>query len=218
MKPLTQSFLPFALLALASSTANASLTFYDNQATFNSLVTTTLVDDYETGGPRETALSSLTRNGVTYTPLAGVPYYNVYLANAGYNNFGAGVGITTTSILTANGDEHFTASFASSVGAVSFDTYRNGLGPTTVSVYSNATLLGTFTPAGNPDDKGFMGFISSGPAITSFEWNSTLGGRVNTGIDNLRSAPMAAPVPAAAWLLGSGLIGLAGVARKRKAA
>lgn len=215
MKLLTQSLLPFALLALVSSTANASLTFYNNQATFNSLVTTTLVDDYEAGDPRNTSLSSLTRNGVTYTPLAGSS--NVWLADAGYNNFGAGVGITTTSILTSNGDEHFSAVFASSVGAVSFDTYRNGLGPTTVSVFSNATLLGTFTPAGNPNDQGFMGFISTGPAITSFEWNSTLGGQLNTGIDNLRSAPMAAPVPAAAWLLGSGLLGLIGVARRKAA-
>lgn len=31
-------------------------------------------------------------------------------------------------------------------------------------------------------------------------------------------SPTAVPVPAAAWLLGSGLIGLAGIARKRKAA
>ncbi|TPW12071.1 MAG: hypothetical protein FD130_1845 [Halothiobacillaceae bacterium] len=140
MKQLKKSLLPFAALAMMTSTANASLTFYDNQAIFDGLVATTLVDDYETGGSRDTALPSLTRNGVTYTPLAGVPFHNVWLASPGYNNFGAGVGVTTTSILTANGDERFTAVFANPVEAASFDAYRNGLGVSTVSVFNNSTL------------------------------------------------------------------------------
>jgi hypothetical protein len=85
------------------------------------------------------------------------------------------------------------------------------LKPTTVSVYSGAILLGTYTPAGNPDDIGFLGFISTNQLITAFEWNSTLGGQINTGIDNLRTAPIAAPVPEpetyAMLLAGLGLLG-----------
>ncbi len=211
MKRFKVTLLAFFLLAMAATTANASLTFYDNQATFNSVVTTNLIDDYDTGSPRNVTLSSLTRNGVTYSPLAGVPFPNVYLADAGYSNFGAGVGTTTSGVLTTNGDENFLASFATGVGAVSFDTLRNGLGPTTVSVYSGAILLGTYTPAGNPDDIGFLGFISTNQLITAFEWNSTLGGQINTGIDNLRTAPIAAPVPEpetyAMLLAGLGLLG-----------
>jgi len=38
------------------------------------------------------------------------------------------------------------------------------------------------------------------------------------GTGTLAAAPAAVPVPAAVWLFGSGLVGLAGVARRRKAA
>jgi hypothetical protein len=54
----------------------------------------------------------------------------VWVASPGYTNFGAGVGTTTTSILTANGDEDFTADFSTPYFAIGFDTYFNGLGPT----------------------------------------------------------------------------------------
>jgi hypothetical protein len=36
-------------------------------------------------------------------------------------------------------------------------------------------------------------------------------------VDHMLAAPSAVPVPAAAWLFGSALLGLAGVSRKRKA-
>jgi hypothetical protein len=211
------------LLALAlPAAANAGITFYDNAASFNTLHTTTLVDDFDTGSTRETALSSLVRNGVTYTPLAGVPNYNVWLSEPGYTNFGAGVGTTKSGLLTGNGDEHFIATFAVGVGAVSFDTYRNGLGPSKVSVYSGSTILGSFTPTGNPDNIGFMGFASSTEKITAFEWESIGGGQINTGIDNLRSAAFVASVPEpetyAMLLAGLGLIGAAVKRRKAKQA
>jgi hypothetical protein len=35
---------------------------------------------------------------------------------------------------------------------------------------------------------------------------------------SVSAAPSAVPVPAAAWLFGSALVGLAGIGRKRKAA
>lgn len=45
-------------------------------------------------------------------------------------------------------------------------------------------------------------------------WNLASNGNLNYSV----AAPAAVPVPAALWLLGSGLIGMVGVARRRKAA
>lgn len=51
--------------------------------------------------------------------------------------------------------------------------------------------------------------------LHSDSWNSTYYNE--TWNFNLTTAPAIVPIPAAAWLLGSGLLGLAGIARKRKA-
>ena len=50
------------------------------------------------------------------------------------------------------------------------------------------------------------------------EWNteSSLAGLINLDTDHTLT-PQVVPLPAAAWLFGSALLGLAGVARKRKA-
>jgi hypothetical protein len=196
---------------------SAGVTFYDNQASFNAVVTTSLIDDYE-GGTHDALLASLTQNGVTYTPTDGAPFPNVYLISSGATNFGLGVGTTATSVLVANGDENFRADFATPVRAVGFDAYWNGLGPAVITVYNGATVLGTYSPAGNPDNKGFLGFITDGAAITGFRWDTTLGGRLNTGIDNLSTAPIPEPETYAMLLAGLGLLGFAARRRQQQAA
>ena len=203
------------LMFAFATPVSAALTFYDSQATFNTVVATSLVDDYETGSARDQPLSSLVRNGVTYTPTDGVPFPNVYLIPPGVNNFGAGVGTTTTSILTGNGDENFRADFAIAVSAVAFDAYWNGLGPAVVTAYHDGTVLGTYSPTGNPSNKGFLGFFSDGPTITGFRWDTTGGGQINTGIDNLRTAA-AIPEPETYAMMLAGLSLLGFVARRRK--
>ena len=49
-------------------------------------------------------------------------------------------------------------------------------------------------------------------------FNNLVGGYESSGrfYDNVNFAPSAVPVPAAVWLFGSGLLGLVGVARRRK--
>jgi hypothetical protein len=204
--PIRYALMAGVLLAFSVS-AHASVVFYTTQATFNAAVSSrTLIEDFETGLVKDTALATLTHNGITYTPFAGSPFFNIWVASPGYTNFGAGVTQpTTTSILVANGDEDFSAAFATPPLALGFDTYLNGLGPATVQFFNGGILMGTFTYlSGN--DKEYLGIVSTTP-ITSFRWTSTLGGRLNTGIDNITvGTPL--PEPSAILLLTCGLLGL----------
>lgn len=157
--------------------------------------------------------ASFTQAGATYTALGGT---NVFVASAGYTNFGAGVGTTTTSILTANGDEHFDVSLASAVDVLAMDVYTNGLGPLTISFYNAATLLGSASWTSSADDIRFLGFKGD-QAVTRFEFISTLGGRLNTGLDNIAFASAAGNgVPEPGTLsLAAGALVLAAARRRR---
>jgi hypothetical protein len=203
-----------ALLALASQ-ANATV-YLNNQAAYNAAASTAvLVEDFEaTGQPLDTQLyAGFSHNGVTWLGLAGTPAPHVWIASAGYNNFGAGVGTTTSKVLTANGDESFVVTFASAVSAFGFDAYFNGLGPTTLNVYNGVTLIDSLTTPGGFDFIGHLGVAGDG-AITSFTWVTTLGGRLNTGIDNLTTA--AIPEPSTYALMALGLAAVAGMSRRRR--
>ena len=108
---------------------------YLTKASFDSAASTTVLEDFEGITPKDTPLASFVSNGVTYTGLAGAPSPNVWVASPGYSNFGAGVAQpTSTSILTANGDEDFTIDFSTPPLAVGFDVYFNGLGTVTTRV------------------------------------------------------------------------------------
>lgn len=170
--------------ALSCVAANAASVTYNSKSAFTTDASVSLLDNFEAAGPKDTPLSTLTSQGITYTGLAGSPFPNVFVASAGYNNFGAGVGTTTSSVLTANGDEHFLAGVVSgNWTALGFDVYLNGLGPASVEFFNGATSLGLVSFASG-DGIAFAGITSDLP-VTSFEFVSTLGGRVNTGIDNV---------------------------------
>jgi hypothetical protein len=205
-----------AVLALACATPShaISVTFYLTKPLFDTAVTTSLLEDFESVVPKDTALASFVSNGVTYTGLAGSPSPNVWVASPGYTNFGAGVPQpTTTSILVANGDEDFRMDFSTKPLAVGFDIYYNGLGPVTTTVKVGAFTFFYIDP-GVRNDVGFIGVVSSDP-ITSAEFKSTFGGRLNTGIDNIVIST-AVPEPATLVLVGGGLVALG--ARRRKSA
>ncbi len=168
--------------------------------------------------PKDTPLPSFTQAGITYTGLAGAPFPNVWVSSPGYLNYGAGLNPTTTSILTANGNEHFLIQFLNPEYAVGFDVYYNGLGPATASFFNGATLLGNISYNGAAF-LGFDGYIASASTpVTSVEWLGTNGGVLNTGIDNLavfNSPITSTPEPATLTLFATGIAGLAVVRRRR---
>ncbi|MDE5100011.1 MAG: hypothetical protein O4861_17405, partial [Trichodesmium sp. St16_bin4-tuft] len=95
-----------------------------------------------------------------------------------------GVPITTSSIITANGDEDFTVEFGTPTEAVGFDTYLNAYGPATVSVFGANNLLDTFVLNQDPTTVGFLGILAS-EEISCIRWTTVNGGKINTGIDNI---------------------------------
>lgn len=189
-----------------ASGASGQVTFYTSKPSFDAVATANLLETFESAPTKDSALSTLTLNGVTYQGFAGTPSPNVYVVSAGANNFGAGVGTTTSSILSANGDEDFTATFSTSYTAIGFDSYLNGLGAATVKVFNGSTLLATYTYASSVDTKEYLGIVSTSP-ITSIRWTSTLGASLNTGIDNISVGAVPEPAVAASVVAVLALIG-----------
>jgi hypothetical protein len=62
----------------------------------------------------------------------------------------------------------------------------------------------------------FFGFTDIGASISSITYN-TVSGNDPVGIDDMRFGTVV-PIPAAVWLFASGLLGMIGIARRKKAA
>lgn len=202
------------VVVTASVPALAGVTFYTDYASFDAVTTTGLVEDFESAAPKDAPIPVLPSNGNTYTGLAGSPFPNVFVSSPGYTNYGL-PGATTSSVLTANGDESILVQLGSPSTALGFDVYTNGLGPVSVAV-TTADGGDVFDLASYPSTQvNYLGIASTAP-ILSFQFTSTLGGRINTGIDNLSQGSTAVvPVPGAFLLAGLGA-SMVGYMRRRR--
>lgn len=100
-------------------------------------------------------------------------------------------------------DGAFNAPTISLIGAIGIDILRaNGF-----ELFSNGNAFAAVNLDNGTDDSLLLG-------INLTTGKGTLLGAFNGTINSLAAAPSAVPVPAAAWLFGSALLGLAGLRRK----
>jgi hypothetical protein len=208
-----------------STDSQASVVFYTSQAAFNAAVpSSTLIENFATAVPKDAPVPTFVLPSGTYTGLAGSPFPNVFVSSPGYTNYGAFVGTTTQFILTANGDENIVAAFSTPHQAVGFDAFFNGLGPGTLTVFGfGNSVLGSFAfpatgvdPATGLADEGYLGFKSSA-LVYGFQWDTTLGGQLNTGFTDI-SVNSGVPEPStwAMLLIGFAGLGFAAYQRTKK--
>jgi len=74
----------------------------------------------------------------------------------------------------------------------------------------NAAVTGTYTASTGAYSMTWNSLISGGP------FNGNTGTWTLTGVVNGGSSPAPVPLPATVWLMGSGLLGLVGVARRKQ--
>lgn len=184
--------------------------------------TAATVETFESLGPKDVPLAAVASPVGTFLPFTGGAG-NLVIASPGYTNFGPGNNPTTTSILTANGDESFEFLLATPASAVLMDVYLNDLGPAWLTYFNGTTQIGQLmfaadTNAGN-NFLAQVGFnFGTTNQITRITWLSTLGGQLNTGIDNVTVSFVPEPSAWALLIAGFGLIGGAMRARWRRRA
>lgn len=132
-----------------------------------------------------------------------------------------------------NGDSYFSQSGATGI-TFTFDeavlgtlpthvgiVWTDGGGTTTFEAFdSNGISLGNIGPvsiatsgvSGQTDEDRFFGATNPNGVASFFISNSSGG----IEVDHLQYGGAVIPIPAAAWLFGSGLIGLIGIARRKK--
>lgn len=144
----------------------------------------------------------------------------------------------TSSAVDLNPTNGLMSNYASSGNSGTLATFFNETGATLSATGAGATSafdtnfgLGGASLASLNESVGLFYFArttgtgSTAVAATKVQYGNTTGFATVTleadgdFVYNLAGAPVSeVPIPAAAWLLGSGLIGLAGMARRRKAA
>ncbi len=172
-------------------------------------------EDFESVATRDVSLPLLDTLVGRFEPASGL---NVYVASPGYTNFGPGLNPTTSSVLTANGDESFVWTLAFSAALVQLQVYLNDLGPATMSFYdATDTLLQTYTFDADADTTNNLAAISydaGADVIARARFVSTRGGVLNTGLDNITIAQASGggmvSTPASLALVGLALTLLAG--------
>jgi len=123
----------------------------------------------------------------------------------------------------ANAENYF-IQFSSPVADISLDLYDfdNGTGSAVLTAYSGAIWtgsVGTYTVSSPPGDGSVVSLFISNPSSDILSASLTwINGSIDdeTGIDNISFNTV--PIPGAIWLLGSGLLGLVAIRRRKKKA
>ena len=164
------------------------------------------------GGPGPLVLANM---GFTWNNTNGIPV-SIVLDGSGF--FGAlGGGLTTGDTVSGVGSLAATEDYLFSFGKFSY-TLPFGPSPMVTTTFNTATIpgsgLGSTVSGTLPlSDDGIGGSPMVAGPFPGFNANFDI---TSIHVDNIDTGVI--PVPAAVWLFGSGLLGLVGVARRRKKA
>ena len=162
------------------------------------------------GGPGTLVLGNM---GFNWNNNNGIPV-SIVMDAAGM--FGAIQGGLTTSDSVTGGTLGATEDFAFDFGKLGTYSLPMGAGPVTTTTW-NTTNIGTPVLGTNPSgtlpltDDGIGGSPMAAGPFTGFNANFDI---IGLHLDSIETTVI--PVPAAVWLFGSGLVGLVGVARRRR--
>lgn len=203
-----------SVLALASgvgASARSQVAFFDSQAAFQAVSTTTLQATFEAINHEGGINDPYSEGTVTFFDPK-----NLYNARPGgpaaVNDFDAPV---TSNVLTVSGNEDITMTFAGSAPtAVGFNSLTNRFNAPVVTVFDlGNVLIGTYVLTQAPGTVGFVG-IASTVAIGSVHWLADRGGIKDTGLDNIYVGVSAVPEPSTVGLMLAGMACVGLMARR----
>lgn len=204
-----------AMMGATTAADAASITFTD-RATFESAITISFNENFETLGP----------GTIPFTGPALMPT-GITVSSPSNNLFTVGIGQSTnpTEAIGSNFpmDDTLNVALGGTFFAIGLDLFQNAGGGSQygfdiafdISLMLGAVLVETLTATVAPDGGSFFGAISTA-AFDNIVIFATPTGAFEV-IDNVTVGNAAVPAPATLALLGLGLAGL-GVARRRKAA
>lgn len=171
------------------------------------------------------ASGSYSSGGVTATVTAtgGALYYSSAntAIGVGSGTIDGPLGVGAFGAATTAESLKVTFSQAVTLNSISFAQWSNSI---ITGVTDSVTMTYTGGSKTLANSGSTVGVFSPNVTLTSFTLTPNQGGFINptqstsTFLKSIIVTPSAVPVPAAAWLMGSGLVGLAGLGRRRKTA